>query len=221
MKMKKHDLWIVLAAVLCAVALLVGSRFINDTPKNKRMGLPSGVTVEFSDAAPKAGGHAHSWLFASACAEESPAQAASDDAPVSAEADEPLALDEATIQALTDWGLEPAESYLVVWVDDYFQPVPLLQKYAGRLLRIARTETDFNVVEIGRNSFEMHEASCPDQVCVTEGEVTLANRQERILGDYVICMPNAVVLEMQSAQQMLTLLEESLAPAEETGDEGN
>lgn len=235
--MKKKDLWIIVAAALCAAALLVGAKFVESKPRQGQLGLPDGATLEFTDVTPTASGRALSWLFASACAEEDAqtqeADAAEADAeeadaeeadaaetePAEADAEEADAgsqegaayanLDEETVAALEEWGMEVAESYLIVWMGDYFQPIPLIEKYDGQLLRVARTEADYNVVEIGVNRFDMHEATCPDQVCLTEGEVTLENRNSRLLGSYIICMPNNVVLELKTPEELLDLLAQS------------
>ena len=216
--MKKNDLWIIVAAAVCAAALLIGSKFVDTTPKNRQLGTPEGVTLEFSTVSPKASGSALSWLFASASAEEAPAeQAAEDSSAQSAEKTElaPVDLDDETIAKLEAWGLLPAESYLVVWMGDYFQPVPLIEELEGQQLRIKISETDYNIIEVGKNRFDMYEASCPDQVCITEGEVTLADRETRLLGSYIICMPNGLVLEMRSAEELLELLDTSDAQAPE------
>ena len=74
--MKKNDLWIIVAAAVCAAALLIGSKFVDTTPKNRQLGTPEGVTLEFSTVTPRASGSALSWLFASASAEEAPAEQA-------------------------------------------------------------------------------------------------------------------------------------------------
>lgn len=221
--MKKHDLWIIVAAAVCAAALLIGSNFIDTTPKNGQLGTPEGITLELSPAAPKASGSAFSWLFASACAEEAPAEpaqeetAADDSSAQSAETTElaPVDLDDETIAKLEAWGLVRAESYLVVWMGDYFQPVPLLEEFEGQQLRVTLSDTDYVVIGVGKNHFNMDESSCPDQVCITEGEVALESRESRLLGSYIICMPNGIVLEMRSAQEMLDLLDESITQAPE------
>ena len=220
--MKKKDLWIIVAAALCAAALLVGAKFVESKPRQGQLGLPDGATLEFTDVTPTASGRALSWLFASACAEEDAQTQEADAAEADAEeadAEEADAgsqegaayanLDEETVAALEEWGMEVAESYLIVWMGDYFQPIPLIEKYDGQLLRVARTEADYNVVEIGVNRFDMHEATCPDQVCLTEGEVTLENRNSRLLGSYIICMPNNVVLELKTPEELLDLLAQS------------
>lgn len=118
-----------------------------------------------------------------------------------------------TLSALAENGLEPAESYLVIWMGETYQPVALSAENAGRKLRVAFSQSDYNVIAVEENGFSMAEASCPDQVCVREGEVTLDNRAQRVLGGYVICMPHSLVLELRSAQEMLELLGESDAQA--------
>ena len=118
-----------------------------------------------------------------------------------------------TLSALAENGLEPAESYLVIWMGETYQPVALNAENAGRKLRVAFSQSDYNVIAVEENGFSMAEASCPDQVCVKEGEVTLENRAQRVLGGYVICMPHSLVLELRDAEEMLALLSESDAEA--------
>lgn len=200
--MKKHDLWIIVAVAVCAAALLIGSNFINTTPKNAQQGIPDEITVSTTVAPTEP-------------AEEE--NAADDSSAQSAEKKElaPVDLDDETIAKLEAWGLVRAESYLVVWMGDYFQPVPLLEEFEEQQLRVTLSDTDYIVIGVGKNHFNMDESSCPDQVCITEGEVTLENRESRLLGSYIICMPNGIVLEMRSAQEMLELLDESTAQAPE------
>ena len=45
--------------------------------------------------------------------------------------------------------------------------------------------------------------------------MTLADRETRLLGSYIICMPNGLVLEMRSAEELLELLDTSDAQAPE------
>lgn len=118
-----------------------------------------------------------------------------------------------TLSALAENGLEPAESYLVIWMGETYQPVALNAENAGRQLRVAFSQSDYNVIAVEENGFSMAEASCPDQVCVKEGAVTLENRAQRVLGGYVICMPHSLVLELRTAEEMLALLGESDAEA--------
>ena len=231
--MKKHDLWIIVAAAVCAAALLIGSNFIDTTPKNAQQGIPEGVTLEFTTVAPTASGSVFSRLFASANAEEAPTtdtpaepaeeeKAADDSSAQSAEKIElaPVDLDEEMIAKLEAAGLVRAESYLVVWFGEYYYygPFPLLEEFEGQQARLSVSDSDYIVISLGKNHFNMAESSCPDQICITEGEVTLDNRENRLLGSCVYCLPNQITLEMRSPQEALDLLEATaklIAEAEE------
>lgn len=65
-----------------------------------------------------------------------------------------------------------------------------------REITISQPTGEVNVVHIGRNSFYMASSTCDNQLCVGEGEVTADNYQRRILGPYVLCLPNRVELEI-------------------------
>ena len=52
----------------------------------------------------------------------------------------------------------------------------------------------------------MKSSPCDNQDCVKQGEVTLANKDERILSNMIICLPNQVVLELYTPEELLELL---------------
>ena len=49
----------------------------------------------------------------------------------------------------------------------------------------------------------MESSTCENQDCVYQGEVTLDNMDERLLGNMIICLPNQVCLELYSIEQLL------------------
>ena len=53
-----------------------------------------------------------------------------------------------------------------------------------------------NVVHLTGNGFYMASSTCDNQLCVQQGEVTIDNYQQRILGASVLCLPNNVDLEL-------------------------
>ena len=53
-----------------------------------------------------------------------------------------------------------------------------------------------NVVHVTENGFYMASSTCDNQLCVQQGEVTIDNYQQRILGASVLCLPNNVDLEL-------------------------
>ena len=62
------------------------------------------------------------------------------------------------------------------------------------------------MVHVTTDSVTMASSTCENQLCVGEGTVTLENKQSRILGGYIICLPNGVTLELCSAEEMAELM---------------
>lgn len=53
-----------------------------------------------------------------------------------------------------------------------------------------------NVIHMTENGFYMASSTCDNQLCVQQGEVTVDNYRQRILGASVLCLPNNVDLEL-------------------------
>ena len=53
-----------------------------------------------------------------------------------------------------------------------------------------------NVIHLLPNGYYMASSTCDNQLCVGEGTVTLDNRQQRILGPCVYCLPHQLQLEL-------------------------
>ena len=101
----------------------------------------------------------------------------------------------------------PAEAYLLVTTNNgVYSPIPLNGENA---FRIKQADGSENVVHIGKNSFYMESSNCDNQNCVGEGEVTLENRNSRILFNMVICLPHQLSLELltpsETEERMLEL----------------
>lgn len=58
-----------------------------------------------------------------------------------------------------------------------------------------------NVVHISPDGFYMASATCDNQDCVHQGKVTLDNRDVRLLGNQVVCLPNKVILELLTPEE--------------------
>lgn len=74
------------------------------------------------------------------------------------------------------------------------------------------TETE-NVLHLTPEGFSMESSTCKNQDCVGQGEVTLENREERVLQNCVICLPNQVMAELYTAEEIA----EMNLPAPEDG----
>lgn len=111
----------------------------------------------------------------------------------------------------------PAKAYLVVTVaGTMYEPIPLAEN--GRYT--VRRGDMVNVIEVTEDSIRMAESSCDNQDCVEQGVVNLENRENRVLQNMVICLPNEVVLEIYTPEELTELLLGMLAMSEEENPEG-
>ena len=74
----------------------------------------------------------------------------------------------------------------------------LLENDLDYILDVAIQQEDgkVNKVHITPEKVYMETSTCENQDCVGQGEITLDNYRTRILSTYVICLPNAVTIEM-------------------------
>lgn len=98
---------------------------------------------------------------------------------------------------------EPAKAYLIVTAAGaIYEPIPLYQ--SGRFT--LRRGDYVNVVEVTEDSVRMAESTCENQDCVEQGLVTLENKNQRVLQNMIICLPNDVALELYTYEEMLEVV---------------
>lgn len=91
-------------------------------------------------------------------------------------------------------------AYLVVTVaEEIYEPIALTEP--GRY-RISRGDY-VNVIEVTENSVWMAESTCDNQDCIYQGTVTLENKSERVLQNMILCLPNEVILELYTYEELL------------------
>lgn len=77
-------------------------------------------------------------------------------------------------------------------------------------LEITRTTPEgteiFNVVNLSPEGVFVESASCDNQDCVEQGVVTLENKEERVLRNLIVCLPNEVSVELYSAEEVAQML---------------
>lgn len=106
----------------------------------------------------------------------------------------------------------PAECYLFVTTESgVHSPIPLTSDNA---FRITQPDGGENVIHIGHNCFYMESSNCDNQNCVEQGEVTLENRETRLLFNMVICLPHNLSLELLTAAETEARLLEMYAGGE-------
>lgn len=120
---------------------------------------------------------------------ETAAHAGASATPASAQGDIPQALPT----------LAPAEAYLSVQIGQVvYDPIPLLEE---NTLELVQSDGKRNVVAFTPGSIVMHASNCDNQDCVHQGKVTLDNRDQRVLMNMIICLPNQVVLSLLDARE--------------------
>ena len=95
----------------------------------------------------------------------------------------------------------PVRAYLLVTVGGVpYQPLPLTQE--GNYTITQKATGAENVIHVSTEGVYMKSSTCENHDCVQQGEVTLTNKDTRILGNMIICLPNQVTLELYSEQEL-------------------
>ncbi len=62
-----------------------------------------------------------------------------------------------------------------------------------------------NVLHLTPEGVCMESATCDNHDCIGQGTVTLQNRQDRILSNMIICLPNQVTVQLFSPEEFMSL----------------
>jgi len=87
-------------------------------------------------------------------------------------------------------------TYVNVYVgsgDEPYEHVPLNEP---RSIRIDQGDGRVNVIEIKDGGVQMAYSTCQNQDCVHQGVVTDESRHSRALGDWIVCLPNGVSIQL-------------------------
>ena len=90
---------------------------------------------------------------------------------------------------------EVVRGYVVLTVGgrQYGDPIPMDR---DKIITLRQDDDKINKVHITPEKVYMESSTCDNQDCVQQGEVHVDTYQDRILGTYVICLPNNVSIEM-------------------------
>ena len=100
---------------------------------------------------------------------------------------------------------QPAKAYVLVQTATQmgFLPVPDEGEYAYHLEQVLPDGTPAeNVIHVTAEGVYMEDSTCENHDCVDQGEVTLDNRKDRILGNMIICLPNQVTLQLLTPDEI-------------------
>ena len=214
---KKKDSLIIGAVLLIAVVLFIVSRVMPKTDLNQKT---ADVTlapdaVEYLDATPEASAEPTD----SPKATQKPTAVPEETAPAEATAmptaeasapievtDEPTAEATEAPQSANMMGpmpvpqTEEVKGHVIITVGgrQYGDPIPMDR---DKIITIRQENGEINKIRITPDSVDMEYSTCENQDCIGEGTITLDNYNDRILGTWIICLPNQVTIEMVPADK--------------------
>ena len=196
---KKKDSLIIGAVLLIAVVLFIVSRVMPKTDLNKKT---ADVTlapdaVEYLDATPEASAEPTE----SPKATPEPTAVPEETAPAEATAEPTEAPQSANMMGpMPVPQTEEVKGHVIITVGgrQYGDPIPMDR---DKIITIRQENGEINKIRITPDSVDMEYSTCENQDCIGEGTITLDNYNERILGTWIICLPNQVTIEMVPADK--------------------
>ena len=204
---KKKDSLIIVAILLIAVVLFIVSRFM---PKTDLSQKTADVTlapdaVEYLDATPEASAQPTAVPQETASVEETAMPTPEASAPIEVTV-EPTAETTKAPESANMMGpmpvpqTEEVKGHVIITVGgrQYGDPIPMDR---DKIITIRQENGEINKIRITPDSVDMEYSTCENQDCIGEGTITLDNYNERILGTWIICLPNQVTIEMVPADK--------------------
>ena len=200
---KKKDSLIIIAVLVIAVALFVVSRVM---PKTDLSQKTADVTlapdaVEYIDATPEVTAEPTDSPEPTQEPTAVPEETASIEVTVEPTAEATKAPESANMMGpMPAQQTEEVKGYVVINVGgrQYGDPIPMDR---DKIITIRQDNGEINKIRITPDSVDMEYSTCENQDCIGEGTITLDNYNERILGTWIICLPNQVTIEMVPADE--------------------
>ena len=117
--------------------------------------------------------------------------------------------------AATATDVSPARAYVVVTAGNESRIFPVMdEEYAFSVVlhQPDGTQTE-NVIHITTDGVYMEKSTCDNQDCVEQGTVTLDNRTDRALYNMIVCLPNQVMVELYTPEELVALFASNSADA--------
>ena len=105
---------------------------------------------------------------------------------------------------------KPAKGYVLVTTATQSGWLPLPEEgevsYPIRQILADGTEAE-NIIHLTPEGVYMEDSTCANHDCIQQGMVTLENREERILSNMIICLPNQVSLQLFTPEEVLQMVQ--------------
>lgn len=106
---------------------------------------------------------------------------------------------------------DPSIAYVLVRMPNPvgLLPLPLEGEYTRTIRQTNDDGTEMtNILHLTPNGFWMEDANCEGHDCVNMGEVTLENREERVLWNMIICLPHQLSLELITREEAEAMIQQ-------------
>ncbi len=116
--------------------------------------------------------------------------------------------DQPFLEQITDD--DPSIAYALVRMQNSngLLPLPTEGEYTRTIRQLMDDGTEaINVLHLTTNGIWMEDANCEGHDCILEGEVTLENREERVLWNMIICLPHELAIELITREEAVSLLD--------------
>ncbi len=86
-------------------------------------------------------------------------------------------------------------------------PLPVEGEYTRTIRQTAADGSEaINVLHLTSEGVWMEDSNCEGHDCMLEGEVTLENREERVLWNMIICLPHQLSLELITREEAIQMI---------------
>lgn len=195
---KRKDLMLIALVIVIAVAMLGVSRLMPKTDLSKKTADATLApdAIEYVDATPAP---TLEQTAVTAVPEATPEPTAEPTAEPAAEPTQEPAQEAAMVGPMPQAKTEKVRGYVVLTVGgrQYGEPIPMDR---DKIITLKQDDGRINKVHITPETVYMESSTCENQDCVGQGEVHVDTYKNRILGTYIICLPNGVSIEMIPAE---------------------
>lgn len=104
---------------------------------------------------------------------------------------------------------DPSIAYVLVRMTNTIGllPLPVEGEYTRTIRQVMADGTEaVNVLHLTANGVWMEDSNCEGHDCILEGEVTLENREERVLWNMIICLPHQLSLELITREEAVQMI---------------
>lgn len=201
--MPKRKDWLLIALVIAIAAAMLGvSRMMPKTDLSKKTAdatlAPDAVEYVATPEPMQKPETTHAPMAApevtQALADE-PTQAPETTGAPAAEITQAPAKEAAMVGPMPPKKAETVRGYVVLNVGgrQYGEPIAMDR---DKIITLKQDDGKINRVHITPETVYMESSTCENQDCVGQGEVHVDTYKTRILGTYIICLPNSVSIEM-------------------------